>query len=614
MKLAHCIGVRARAAVACVLSASVAFACARATSAAPSPPPHAAQTTYAMLSNDAVATTFHRFYVAPGLWRDCPEPRCAVHNGDWGSDALTYTLYLRWSTTGDARMLPLLEALARSARRYARPCSGRRCRLWSDVPMWDAVASSREAEALAKSVLPSQKATAAFWAVEASPVYSLGACPSIRYQRPFGRGDRLKTLETDSNGIKAALLLYTATHERRYLRIARSRYHAVRRWFLDGRVPLYTTYVFDDGKHCRQVPQRYFASVNGNMIWNGLRLARATGERAYRVQALATALAVVRHLSDANGIFADLQAENDLSGPLVEAMLALATSEHRAFARRWLLENASAAFAARRADGTYGRFFDGPPPRADVTAWQTSGSFALEIAAASLAPNQAVRAPAWRRTEFFARGISTLPATIRLRGDGIAVIGTIGDICCQFGHARVFVDGVETTNHIGIWQNKSSSGQSFPGSVLFAWRWRTSGAHVVTFLAGRTDAKEGGAFFHARGYIVSHDAPLRRPLDRTAFTNRQASRARRAGEPNRNETIANVRRPPRFAAIPAASPTVATTAAPSPVIANDIDACFESQPRSNLTSPQVQQAVLNRRRPFGERDAVAWFGGGLVAC
>ena len=62
-------------------------------------------------------------------------------------------------------------------------------------------------------------------------------------------------------------------------------------------MPLYTVYVFDDGHACRQLPHRFFASVNGDMIWSGAALYRDTGRRAYREQAISTARAVARYLS-----------------------------------------------------------------------------------------------------------------------------------------------------------------------------------------------------------------------------------------------------------------------------------------------------------------------------
>ncbi|MBD5654364.1 MAG: hypothetical protein IAI50_04185 [Candidatus Eremiobacteraeota bacterium] len=468
--------------------------------------PHLSPRAYAVVADQGVTALLRAYYAGNGLWRDCPDSRCWVHNSDWGSDALTNTLYLRYKTTGDARMPALLAELANSERFYASPCrAGRKCSLWSDVPMWDSVAALREHDVLAHDSVALQKAVAAFWAVEGSPVYALGACPAIRYQRPFGRGDRLKTLETDSNGIKAALLLYGVTHEPRYLAIARTRYRSVRRYFLDALVPLYSVYVFDDGMQCRQAPHRYFASVNGNMIWNGLELAKFTGNARYRMNAIATAHAVVRYLSDPNGVFSDLQAENDLEEPLVEGMLALASIRDGEFARNWLLDNAAAAFSARRSDGTYGRFFDGPPPVASVTAWQTNGGFAVQIAAASLAPDVSAAPSAWNSATYVPHEIRRLPAHIRFYGSGIALIGTIGEICCQPGHARILIDGVETTNQIGTWQNKSSSGRRFPNSVLFAWRWRTPGTHEITLQPGIYDAKEGGPFLHARGYAVLGD-------------------------------------------------------------------------------------------------------------
>jgi hypothetical protein len=92
------------------------------------------------------------------------------------------------------------------------------------------------------------------------------------------------------------------------------------------------------------------------------------------------------------------------------------------------------------------------------------------------------------------------PAQITFTGSGIALIGTIGARCCESGHARVFIDGRETFDHIGIWQNKSSSGRSLADSVLFAWRWPTPGRHTLTFQPGLANAKEGGSFLHLVGY------------------------------------------------------------------------------------------------------------------
>jgi hypothetical protein len=369
------------------------------------------------------------------------------------------------------------------------------------VPQWDSIALADVYEATGDPAALA-KAEAAFAFVEQSAAFALGACPRIRYQQPAGAGDRLKTLETDANTIKAALLLYRDTHDAGYLAAAREHYGAVRAYFLDPRVPLYTVYVFDDGSRCTQVPHRFFASVNGDMIWSGLELYKDTSDRTYLDEALATAHAVDTSLSDGRGLFADLQAENDIVEPLVEAMDALALDGQQ-FARAWILRNAAAALGSRAADGSYGRFFDGPPPATTVTAWQTNGGLALAVAAAALAPATAVRGVAsWQNAARRRREITALPAKLTFRGSGIALVGTLGERCCQPGHARVLVDGRETFDRSGIWQNKSSSGRSIPGTVLFAWRWRTAGTHTLTFAPGAANAKEGGPFLHLTGYEV----------------------------------------------------------------------------------------------------------------
>ncbi len=66
----------------------------------------------------------------------------------------------------------------------------------------------------------------------------------------------------------------------------------------------------------------------------------------------------------------------------------------------------------------------------------------------------------------------------------------------------MFVDGVETVDRTGIWQNKSSSGRRLPGTVLFAWRWPRPGTHTVEIRPGDLNAKEGGSYFHMTGYQV----------------------------------------------------------------------------------------------------------------
>ncbi len=82
------------------------------------------------------------------------------------------------------------------------------------------------------------------------------------------------------------------------------------------------------------------------------------------------------------------------------------------------------------------------------------------------------------------------------------MIGTLGERCCESGHARVVVDGRATFDQTGIWQDKSSAGIGIPGTVLFAWRWPRSGRHVLRIESGIPNAKEGMSFIDLRGYWV----------------------------------------------------------------------------------------------------------------
>jgi hypothetical protein len=462
---------------------------------APLPP----ATTYAEYGDQALLALRRDLYAGDGLWYSC-DGGCGKGNQDWGNDVLTYALYLRWVTTHDLSLPPIFAALTRTAPAYGA-CKGTGCTQWSDVPEWDAVAAARAFEVTAdpKALDLAERAYAL---VRDSDAYARGACPTIRYQHPFAGGGGLKTLETDSNAIKAALLLWCATGDERYLGEARATYDAVRTYFLDPELPLYTVYVYDDGKACAQLPRRFFASAQGNMIWSGLALADATGDGRFREQAVATARAVDALLADARGIYADLQAENDVVEPLVEAFFVLAHDHGDDAARAWILRNASAAAGARTPDGLYGRFFDGPPPTAPVTAWQTNGGLALAIAAAALAPSDAVNAADWRGAPRVVREITELPSSLAFTGSGIALLGTLGEDCCEAGHASVSIDGQETLDRTGIWQNKSSAGQSFADAVLFAWRFPTSGPHTLDFGPSATNVKEGGPFLHVRAYLV----------------------------------------------------------------------------------------------------------------
>jgi hypothetical protein len=456
--------------------------------------------TFARYGADAARVLEHTLYTH-GKWRLCLRG-CDAVNTDWGADSLTYAAYLGWRTTHDPRLASLFAGLIATAPTWTA-CTARAPRCpWSDNPEWDAIADLR-AYAVTGNAQALAKAESAYNYVAQSPNFALGACPQIHYQLPQGGGGGLKTLETDANAVKAALLLYQATSNARYLRAASRLYTAVRRYFLDPVLPLYTVYVFDNGVACSQVPRQFFGSVNGDMIFNSLHLFEFTGNRSYLNDALATARGVETQLADGRGVYAQLQAENDVAEPLVEAMYEL-SRRGDAEAAAWVLTNARAALLQdRSADGLYGRFFDGPSPVWNVTAWQTNGGLALAIAAAALQPSQMPDSAAWRRATFVPQPITALPShVIRFHGSGIAVIGAIGDRCCESGHAQVLLDGTPTVDRTGIWQNKSSSGLRIPNAVLFAWRWNAAGNHTIQFLPGPPNAKEGSSYLNATGYYV----------------------------------------------------------------------------------------------------------------
>ena len=466
--------------------------------------------TYSDYAARAVSTLIANYYNGDGRWKECTHG-CSPQNSDHGAGSSTFTLYLRWLANGhDSSIAPYMSAIMNASPSYGGPCAtANGCGSWSDVPMWDTIANLREYEVTGNNGQALTKGKAAFKAVDGAGqgVYAGGACPSVLWQQAGGGGNKLKTLETDSNYIKAALLLYQATNDATYLDKAKTRYTAVRQYFLDPTgTGLYTVYVFDDGTKCVQALAHYYASVNGNMIWNGLRLSTFTGVGSYLADAMATANAVVTELSDANGIFADLQAENDIVVPLIEAMYDVATEQNQAFARDWILRNASAAVSAiKPSTGSYGRFFDGPPPVGTITEYMTNGGFSLLIAAGALDPTGVpATTDAWTSATSKSIDITTssLPAPIMFTGTGIALIGTVGEQCCELGHAAVLIDGAETNDQTGIWQDKSNSGQTIADSVLFAWRWQTAGTHTITIIPALSNAKEGDTFVHVQQYWV----------------------------------------------------------------------------------------------------------------
>lgn len=97
----------------------------------------------------------HVFYTGDGKWRECAAADCHASNQDWGVDSMTYTLWLRWKTSGNAK---------------------------------------REYE-VTHDPVALQKARAAFDFVEHAQVFARGACPAIDYQLADGGGNHLKTLE-----------------------------------------------------------------------------------------------------------------------------------------------------------------------------------------------------------------------------------------------------------------------------------------------------------------------------------------------------------------------------------------------------------------------------------
>lgn len=448
---------------------------------------------FAQAGTHATATLLDVFYAGDGRWRACNDADCRQANSDWGVDSATDALYLRWLTTHDEQIRPVVARLLDAGPQYPT-CGEHGCSTWSDTPEWDAVTYMREYQVLGDP-RALERAKAAYAFVEQSHAFALGACPGIRYQHPQPSEFHVKSLETDANAIKAAILLYRATQDRGYLDTALARYAAVRTYYLDAETPLYTVHVRDDGESCVQQPRRFFASVNGDMIWNGIALSQITGDRDFYDEALATAHAVDTNLSDERGVFANVQGENDVVEPLVEAMYELAQNRET-FAEAWIVRNAEAALSARAADGTFARFFDGPA-QARTSIWESNGGLALEIAAAALDPfAQVSTADAWSDVTV-GTPLTTLPATITVNGSGIALIGTLAQ-ACQNAHVRVLIDGVETFDQTGLWQNYSMPDGD---SVFFAWRWKTPGTHTLTLEpSNRSDL--AGDPIHLSPYIL----------------------------------------------------------------------------------------------------------------
>ena len=455
--------------------------------------------TFAQAGEQATATLLQGYYAGGGLWRECNQPACPQANSDWGVDSATYALYLRWKATGDPHIRGVAAALLAAGPHYpADPCNAAPCPAWSDTPAWDAVAFMREGQITGNRGAALGPAKAAFRYLARSRTFAGGACPAIPYQHPQPSVSPVKTLETDANATKAALLIYDVNHDAQYLDEALSRYAADRRYFLDPAIALYTVHVIDDGTTCEQQSHRFFASVNGDMIWNGLELWSITGREQFYAEAVATARAVDTTLSDDRGIFVDLAGANDVVEPLIEAMFELAANERLDFARDWILRNAAAALSARAPDGTFSRFFDGPP-QATASIWESNGGLALEIAAAALDPDGlALDADAWQNGRFPGARLTELPATITFEGSGIALLGTIGP-SYETAHLRIFIDGVQPLDRTGLWQNH---GMPVGSDVRFAWRWPVSGRHTLRLELGKPTDR-GSEAVHLESIILT---------------------------------------------------------------------------------------------------------------
>jgi hypothetical protein len=465
-------------------------------------PLHAPPPTYRQLGDAEVQTIERTWYAGDGAWHLCAnDGACARSRADvdWGADSLTYALWLRWFTRHDTSAAPIMAALARHAVRYSSGSA-----FWSDVPLWDAIADAREHEVTGnqQALINAENAFAYVDQDVAGNAFAAGFCPSIHYQLPHAGGAGLKTLETDSNFIKAAILLYEDTGDRRYLSKAETMYRNVRKWFLEPGTALYTVYLWDDGSSCVRVRRQFFSSVNGNMIWNGHELGRLTAKAGYTNDTAAAERYVIAHLSDAAGVFESLQQENDTSEELVEAMWALA-HDGDAPAKNWILTNMSAAASGETPNGVFGRFFGGMPPAGVKTsAWAGAGGISLAFAAAALEPRGTPAAPTyWAGKHYVADNVTVMstPGEFTFTGRAVAIVGTLAR---QPGHIAVFLDGVQTANEIGIDQGYPTAG-TIPHTVLFAWRWPTTAKHTIAFrppAGNQQNVKQGNAWFAMQGY------------------------------------------------------------------------------------------------------------------
>src|SRR5262249_738869 len=163
--------------------------------------------TYTALATRSARMLETTFYNGLGLWRMCDPAICNTKNRDWGADSLTNLLYFRWLIAHDRTVLPILRTLAGTAHTWIDGERGS-----SDSVMWDAVANVRMYQATGSKAALAKAEAALRWLGTVRGL-GTGACPNVDYQWPFGYKSHLKTIETASNYVKAALLLYKITRK-----------------------------------------------------------------------------------------------------------------------------------------------------------------------------------------------------------------------------------------------------------------------------------------------------------------------------------------------------------------------------------------------------------------
>ncbi len=189
-------------------------------------------------AGDAAEQTLLRvFYAGHGTWRDCDRTMTASR-AIGAQTRLPGALYLRWNATHNQHIRTVMRQLLESTPRYPAACQAAPCSAWSDTAAWDAGRSCAKGRSAAIGERPSRvpcRLCAFPLRRAALPEAPAG---TFRYQAPQPSGLRAKTLETGANAIKAWLLLYQTTREKRYLDEAVRLYHIVRIHLLDRVVPL----------------------------------------------------------------------------------------------------------------------------------------------------------------------------------------------------------------------------------------------------------------------------------------------------------------------------------------------------------------------------------------